>query len=312
MPPSETSTPTTLDAATPSAAPDRRRIERITVVVNAASGSVGPTAAGIVEQIIAERGYAILMLTPEPHEIEQTVRAAVDAAPDLLITLAGDGTARLAAELCGAHGPLVAPLPGGTLNMLPHALYGKVPWSAALATALDHGVERCICGGRVGGQAFYVAAILGAPALWGHAREAVRHGDFREAWRRAGFALRRAFTGELHYSLNGKSRHDAEAIILISPLISRVMDEEVALEVAALEMQNAQQVFRLAFNGLVSDWRHDPGVIVEPGVRGRVWARRSIPAILDGEIQKMPRGVEFMFDPCAFRALVPPTQEPGA
>ena len=50
------------------------------------------------------------------------VRAAVDAAPDLLIVLAGDGTARLAAELCGLDGPLVAPMAGGTLNMLPHAL----------------------------------------------------------------------------------------------------------------------------------------------------------------------------------------------
>ena len=308
----DTSRPDAQDAATPSGEPDRPRIERIAVVVNAASGSVGPAAAGLVEQIIAERGYQLTLLAPEPHEIEAAVHRAVDSAPDLLVTLAGDGTARLAAELCGAQGPLVAPLPGGTMNMLPHALYGKVHWSEALSLALDQGVERCVCGGRVGGQSFYVAAILGSPALWGHAREAVRAGNFVEAWRRAGFALRRAFTGELHYSLNGLSRHNAEAIILISPVVSRAMEDEIALEVAALEMKNAQEVFRLAFNGLVSDWRHDPGVIVEPGLRGRVWARRSIPAILDGEIQRMPRGVEFMFDPCAFRALVPSPPEPGA
>jgi len=300
--------PTDENQALAAAAPlVRPRLDRIAVVINAASGSVGSGAATIVEQLVAERGYGLTVFAPQPHEIEQAVRDAVAAAPDLVLVLAGDGTARLTAELCGAYGPLVAPLPGGTLNMLPHALYGNVQWREALVAALDHGVERPISDGRIGGQAFYVAAILGSPALWGHAREAVRKADFAEAWRRASFALRRAFTGELHYALDGRARRDAEAMVLIAPLVSKAMTDEVALEVAALEMHSAQEVFRLAFNGLVSDWRHDPGVTVETSVRGRVWARRSIPAILDGEIQRLPRGAEFVFEPCAFRALVPPS-----
>ena len=280
-------------------------MQRVSVLVNAAAGSVGPGAAAVVEQVVRERGLDLSLFTPEPSDIEAALRAAVDGAPDLLVVLAGDGTARLAAELCGVEGPLVAPLPGGTLNMLPHALYGKVTWREALSATLDRGVERCVSGGRVGGQAFYVAAILGSPALWGHAREAVRAGDFREAWRRAGFALRRAFSGEVQYALKGRPRREAEALVLICPIVSRAMDEEVALEAAALEMRSAQEVFRLAFNGLVSDWRRDPGVTVEACAHGRAWARRSIPAILDGEIQRLPRGVEFSFVPCAFRALVP-------
>jgi diacylglycerol kinase family enzyme len=307
MPPSDDTR--TLAAAMPIARP---RLRRICVVINAASGSVGTGAAPIVQQLVAERGYDLTVLAPEPQTIERAVRSAVDAAPDLVLVLAGDGTARLTAELCGANGPLVAPLPGGTLNMLPHALYGNVHWREALIAALDHGVERCVSGGRIGGQAFYVAAILGSPALWGHAREALRKADFAEAFRRASFALRRAFTGELHYSLDGRPRRDAEAMILICPVVSKAMAEETALEVAALEMHSAREVVRLAFNGLIGDWRRDPGVIVETGVRGRVWARRSIPAILDGEIQRLPRGAEFVFEPCAFRALVPPpAPEPG-
>jgi diacylglycerol kinase family enzyme len=289
----------------PSAPLNRPRLHRLSVVINAASGSVGPGAAAIVEQLVAERGYDLSVFTPEPHDIEAAVRSAVKAAPDLVMVLAGDGTARLAAELCGPDGPLVAPLPGGTLNMLPHALYGNVHWRDALVATLDRGVERRVSGGRVGGRAFYVAAILGSPALWGHAREAVRAGNLKEAWRRAGYALRRAFSGELHYALDGRPSRDAEALVLISPIVSKAMAEEVALEVAALEMHSAQEVFRLAFNGLVSDWRHDPGVNVQTCGRGRVWARRAIPCILDGEIQRLPRGAEFAFLPCAFRALVP-------
>ena len=61
-------------------------------MVNAASGSVGPGAAAVVEQLVAERGYELTLLSPEPHDIEAAVRQAVDAAPDLVLVLAGDGT----------------------------------------------------------------------------------------------------------------------------------------------------------------------------------------------------------------------------
>ena len=35
---------------------------------------------------------------------------------------------------------------------------------------------RPVAGGEVDGRPFYVAAILGSPALWGPAREAIREG----------------------------------------------------------------------------------------------------------------------------------------
>ncbi|HEY2660019.1 MAG TPA: diacylglycerol kinase family protein [Caulobacteraceae bacterium] len=298
-------TSSTLTAA-PTQPDVRPRLRRIQAVVNAASGSVGPEAAATLSALVAEHGYDLTVATPEPDEIEDAVRAAVGAAPDLVLVLAGDGTARLAAELCGPDGPLVAPLPGGTMNMLPRALYGNRPWPDALTSALEDGVERSICGGRVGQRAFYVAAILGSPALWGHAREAVRARKFQEAWRRAGYALRRAFTGELRYALDGGRRQEAEAMILINPVVSKSMEQETALEAAVLDMRDAREVFRLAFNGLVSDWRRDPGVTVTPCTQGRIWARRSIPAILDGEVQRLPRMAQIEFVPHAFRALAPP------
>ncbi len=309
--PSPTLSPELPDKATPQAT--RPRLQLIQAVVNPASGSVGPDAAAKLSALVAEHGYALTLSTPTPAEIDAAVRAAVDAAPDLVLILAGDGTARLAAELSGPGGPLIAALPGGTMNMLPHALYGNRPWPEALAAALDTGVERAVCGGKVGGHAFYVAAILGSPALWGYAREAVRAGKFQAAWRRAGYALRRAFTGELHYALDGGAHREAEAMVLINPLISKSMAQETALEVAAMEMHDAREVFRLAFNGLVSDWRRDPGVTVSPCLRGRVWARRSIPAIFDGEVRRLPRRAVIEFIPHAFRALAaPPAEAPQA
>jgi diacylglycerol kinase family enzyme len=290
--------------ALPQAAP-RPRIERVHAVVNPASGSVGVDAADGLAALMAEHGISFTVDALAPGDFQAPIQRAIDAGPDLLVVLAGDGTARLAAELCGPAGPLLAPLAGGTLNILPHALYGLKSWRDALRETLEHGEPRDVCGGRVGGHAFYVAAILGAPALWAHAREAVRAGDLRRGWRRAAFALSRAFSGDLRYHLERRAGQDAEAVTLISPLISRAVEEDAGLEVAALDIRSATELFRLAFNGVAGDWRRDPGVTVEVARRGRIDASRAIPCILDGETQRLPKRVEFEFTPRAFRALAP-------
>jgi diacylglycerol kinase family enzyme len=170
-------------------APTPVRIRRVEAVVNAASGSVGPGAADALERILAEHGYAFRIANAEPKDIAAAVHVAVDSAPDLIVVLAGDGTASLAARLAGATGPLLAPLPGGTMNMLPHALYGPVNWRNALDLALSVGESRPVSGGEVDGRRFYVAAILGTPALWGEAREAMRAKRVRLAWLRARRAI---------------------------------------------------------------------------------------------------------------------------
>lgn len=292
-------------APPPVTSPVRPRLRRVAAIVNARSGGTGPGAADALAALVARYGYEFTIRAPPPGEVTATARALVGESPDLLIVLAGDGTARLVAELCGPDGPLVAPLPGGTLNLLPHALYGPRAWPEALAALLDHGVERVVSGGRVGEHSFHVAAVLGAPALWSTARESVRAGHYRQAARRARYALTRAFSGGLRFSLDDRPTGHAEALVLISPVVSRTIGGQSGLEAAAIDIKSAGEVFRLAFNGLMGDWRRDPGVVDQACRRGRAWARRSIPCILDGEIYRMPREVEFAFRPRAFRALVP-------
>lgn len=290
----------------------RPRLKSIQAVVNAASGGVGPDSAVAMQRLFAEHGYAATVVSPPASEIAAALRAAVAAAPDLVTVLAGDGTARLAAELCGPDGPLLAPLPGGTMSMLSQALYGERTWPEALAAALEDGVERRAPGGRVDGHAFYVAAILGAPALLGYVREAVRAGHLTKAVRRLRFAFGRAFRSDLRYRLDDRPRGRTEALVLMSPMVSRAMPVEAALEAAALDIHSAREVFRLALNEAFGDWRRDPGVTVEPCLRGAASARSAVPCILDGEVQWLSRRIEFAFEPNAFRALAadPPTGRP--
>jgi diacylglycerol kinase family enzyme len=291
-------------AATPPPS-DQPRLRRVSAVVNAASGGVGPGAAATLARLVSDHGLELSLAEPTPHEVEAAVRAAVDAGPDLVVILAGDGTARLAAELSGPDGPLVAPLAGGTLNMLPHAIYGTRPWAEALTEILQSGVEHVVCGGRVNDRAFYVAAILGAPALWGSVREAIRAGRFGKAGRGVRYALARAFSGDLHYALDGHPGRATEALALITPTVSTALRGKAALEAASVNVRRAGDALGLAFNGLAGDWRRDPRVTVEPCQQGHARARRSIPCILDGEIEHVGRQIEFAFEPRAFRALAP-------
>jgi diacylglycerol kinase family enzyme len=202
------------------------------------------------------------------------------------------------------------------MNMLPHALYGQKPWRQALTAALSTGVERVVPGGEVDGQAFYVAAILGSPALWAEAREAVRDRKLKQAVMRARRALLQTFSGRLKFRLGDGPPRKAEALTLMSPLISRALDDETALEAAAMDVHTTGDVMRLGLRALlgeigagvgadVGSWRDDPAVSVELCRIGHAWASGRIPAILDGEPMRLPRSVEFVFKPAAFRALVP-------
>ena len=260
------------------------RFQRIEVVANVASGSVGRTAPAEIAGILAEFGLDAHVQAPEQGDLTTSLHAAVEAGPDLLIILAGDGTARAAAELCGPRGPMIAPLPGGTMNMLPHAVYGVRPWQAALRLALTQGVEQRIGGGVIDGHSFLVAAILGSPTLWAPAREAVRRGKLRRAWIKARYALRRAFSGRLRYTLDGGPREKAETLVFMCPLTSRVLaDDAETLEAAALDVRDTAQALRLGFHAVTGDWRGAPGVEVAPCKLARIWSANGVPALLDGE-----------------------------
>lgn len=286
-------------------------VRRVEGVVNAASGSVGPRAADLLRETLAAYGFDARIQEVAPRRLAAAVRSAVEARPDLLVILAGDGTANLAANLVGPDGPLLAPLPGGTMNLLPHALYGARPWREALELTLSSGVVRPVSGGEVDGRNFYVAAILGLPALWADAREAVRTGRIGLALARARRALAHTFRHSVHYSLEGSPQNTTEALMLLCPIVSRGLHPEGYLEAAALDPKDVRDAVRLGFNAAVGRWRADPAVTAVSCRCGRAFASRRIPAVLDGEPCRLPAFVEFSFREVAFRALAPAVGEQG-
>jgi diacylglycerol kinase family enzyme len=290
-------------------------LTRIGIVANERSGGVGPGGAAEAETIVRTFGLEAQTRVVDPEALAEGLKAALAERPDLLVVLGGDGTASAAAALAGPFGPLLAPLPGGTMNMLPHALYGRRDWRSALRLILQDGREREVAGGMVGGRGFYVAAVLGDPTLWAPAREALRARRFWLAMDRAHYAWRRCFRRKLRFSLDGAPREKAEALALLCPLISRELpDDAPALEAAAIDPRSWGEVLRLGLEALLrplfgpalaGGWRSDPAVTIGRCREGRAYARRHVHAIIDGEPVRLPRTVEIRFRPVAFRALVP-------
>lgn len=280
-------------------------LKRAVMLVNPLSGGVGPRAVVEAEAILADYDLETQVVVLEGGNFDQAIAEAFAASADVIFVLAGDGTARSVASKAKPDGPMIAPLPGGTMNMLPKALYGTGDWKLALRRALEEGEPQGVSGGEVEGEYFYCAAILGSPALWAPAREAMRTGKVRLAWAYARRALKRAFTGRLRFSLDGGGRRRAEALVLISPMISKAMEEPNGLEAAAMDPSDASQAFRLAANALFSDWRHDPAVSTRSARRIHVRARSRIPAVIDGEPVLLKSEASVRFIPKAFRALAP-------
>lgn len=291
------------------------KLRRVEVVINPLSGSVGPTAETDMNALLEGFGLSANVVAAEHGELIKALQEAVRRKPDLLIVLAGDGTARAACELCGERGPLVAPLPGGTMNILPKALYGNRDWKTALTDTLTTGVIRPVSGGEIDGHKFYVAAMIGWPTLWAKAREAARERQLMKAFQRARVAYRSAFIGRVRFSLDGRHEEKAEAVTLLCPLISKKMTKETALEVAAINPTGLGEALRVGARALIGDWfgdwRDDPAVDMGLCRRGRVRGRYGLPALIDGEPVKLGPNAQIRFLPKAFRALAPPPETPA-
>ena len=290
--------------------PAPKGIRTVRILVNPASGGVANNAAADVEALLADYDVEAEVVTLEGAKIPRQIDEAIAAKPDVLFVLAGDGTARSVASKAGPDGPLIGPLPGGTMNMLPKALYGTGDWKLALRRALDEGVPQPVAGGEVDGEAFYCAAIFGSPALWAPAREAVRDGKLKLAVMYARRAFKRAFSGRIRFVLDEGERQKAEALVLISPMISAAMTEATGLEAAVMKTSRTGEAVRLAAHALFSDWRRDPNVETLTTQKVAIAARAKIPAVVDGEPANLGKDAKVRFLPKAFMALAPASSSP--
>ena len=289
--------------------PDAIRLSELKVgaIINTSSGGYESESEQKMLRILKRAG----VVEPKawcvsPEEIERSFAEAAEQKLEVLIVLGGDGTIRTAAQACAEKGLYLIPLPGGTMNMLPRALYGDVSWEEALEKALTAPSVKLLSGGRIADKHFFIAAIVGAPALWAEPRESVREGDIVDAIEKGSVAFRNMFEAKVQYRISEETKGEAEAVALICPLISQEMsDSEQALEAAVIDVENAAEVIGLASTATFGKWRDNGNILLTKTKRVSVQSSKDIPATLDGETVNLGRSAEIDFVSRAVNVIVP-------
>jgi diacylglycerol kinase family enzyme len=268
-----------LSALTTPSWPPSGTAARAFVLVNEAAGGVGKGARDKLLAILAETGAQTLAVREDVADLAACRREAFKA--DVIVVLGGDGTARAAAEAFSAGPPLIL-LPGGTLNVLPHALYGDRNWEEALRAALTSGRIVRLVGGKANGKKFFVAALFGAPTLLARARESVRKGHFLEALRRFNHAFRRMFSRALAVHAEGSATARVEGLGVLCPAyVGEVSDD--TLEWVQLDVSRVTEFVRVGMRAVIGGWRGDDTIELSRAQKGVLRSRGVIPAVLDGE-----------------------------
>jgi diacylglycerol kinase family enzyme len=280
---------------------------KVGAIINTSSG--GCDSESEAEMLDIFKGAGVTNCKAWCGESDQIERAFAEAAthkPKVLVVLGGDGTIRSAAEACAGTDTYLLPLPGGTLNMLPRALYGEVSWQDALKETLANPMAKGLSGGRVGDELFFVAAVVGASGLWMEAREAIREGEILNAVGKAGVAFEAMFDTTIQYSISSEVSGEAEVVTVICPLVSEQMpDSEQALEAAAIDVNSAAELLGLATAAVFGKWRDDESVTLTKTRQVTVQSSRDIPLFLDGEKVKVGKIAEISFVPKAVNVIVP-------
>ena len=280
---------------------------KVGAIINTSSGGCDSESEQKIFSILTRAGIVEPKVwCGEAKEMERSFAEATGQNLDVLIVLAGDGTIRTAAEACAEKGPYLIPLPGGTMNMLPRALYGDVSWEEALKNALTAPSAKVLSGGRIADKQFLIAAIVGAPVLLTEPRESMRKGNIVDAIEKGSVAFRKMFETKIQYLISGEMKGEAEAVALICPLISEQMsDSEQALEAAVVDVESAAEVIGLLSTAAFGKWRDHRNIVLAKTKRVRVQSSKDIPATLDGEIVNLGTSAEINFVSRALTVLVP-------
>ena len=255
---------------------------KIGAIINTSSGGCDSESEAEMLDILNSAGVTNCKIwCGASDRIERAFAEAATHKPDVLVVLGGDGTIRSAAKAFSGTDSYLIPLPGGTLNVFPRALYSDLSWQEALRTTLAEPSTKALSGGRTAGELFVVAAIVGAPGLWMEARESMRKSAIVDAVEKSAVAFQAMFDTRIQYAISPKMSGETEILAVVCPLASQEMsDSEQAFEVAAIDVENAGKLLGLATAAAFGKWREDENVTLTKTRHVTVQSTRDVPLFL--------------------------------
>ncbi|RIJ26308.1 hypothetical protein D1224_00055 [Henriciella barbarensis] len=280
-------------------------MSRISALVNPHSGSVPEDGAEVLRVALEESGHTADIVEIEIDNLVDQIKNAIADAPDILIVWSGDGTIACAFENAGPDGPLILPLPGGTMNLFHKQIHGGAcDWQDCLNRALTDGKVIDVPAGKAGERTFYVAAMAGNLTDLTGPREAIRKGHVFKALETLSGSdvldLRTNMTFQIEKS-DGKpvSGFATAASIFVGT------QQDDTLEFAYIDPDNPLELAAAGFGALFDDWRNASGVNCEDIRSGKLEHDRGLDLriTLDGEPVRLKSGTKITRIAKAGRAL---------
>lgn len=255
------------------------------IVINLESGSTQDISARVSEIFEQKERTA-----PHVIFIEDDIHAAFEKAfaqsPDVLVVYGGDGTANLGAQYAIKNDLAFVPLPGGTMNLLPKALYNSDNWEVCLDKALSASEATPFPVCEANENIFLCGAFVGEPIALQGLREKARKGEIAAGLQDAKVALD-AGQSAPNIMLSIKEE-DIKAVLLmmVCPGISETHKgglSDPKIEVLSMDSMTSGEWVSLGLNALFSDIENHPAVQRHDSASLTVSEPDTVPILLDGE-----------------------------
>lgn len=279
---------------------------RISLVVNEAAGTASSTdVTTLVARVVhALPDKVVDLVSVRPEDLEKAMDDAFAQKPDVVVVFGGDGTARSAAKRAIGNQIPIAPLPGGTMNVLAKLVFGHADLSKAidaLPTCSTTGLDV----GMVASEPFFLSAAFGFAGPLARLREAMRPprrlGEIVSASFRCARALGPSLRGGVKWRSEGGKWRRAHTLVVALGSIDRVLspEEEAVhtgerLQAAALRLRSGWDIARLGGDAVrLRDWRklHQLTLTAARRIELDLNSKRPL-AVLDGEPMRLSRATE--------------------
>jgi hypothetical protein len=244
-------------------------------IYNERSGTCDLALVAEIEELFARAGWPIGQSRTIDDQPLPSGQELEDQGIGLAIILGGDGSLAAAAQaLDGWDGTLLA-LPGGTMNLLAHALHGDLgPLEIVKAYLSGEGAVLRTPVIRAGDVTAYTGIIIGPTAAWGQVREALRNRDLAALADEVPNAIAATFDGP-GVSLEGSDT--SYPAIFVEP-------GRGGLKAYGVLADSAGDLFRHGWAWLSGDFRDGPSesLGVAPALHVRSGAA-TVDLLIDGE-----------------------------
>lgn len=218
-----------------------------------------------------------------------------DNAPDVIISLGGDGTANAVIERYGTEdGPLLLVLPGGTMNLLARKLHGDASIEEVIERAFADGHEIKLPLIESPDIRSMVGVIAGPAAAWGDVREDLRRGALNDLTDDIKTALSATF-GDGGVRLQGKQGRHSALFVEAGP--DGLLAHDIQTEsLADLAQHGWAWLNRDFLGGPTEKLAKGDEIVIESD-------RDRLTLLVDGERSATPAPLRLSWKPCPARLL---------